>query len=83
MVEHSPEFNAALCRLWNLPNFFFWEGGEEGSAYYSRNMAAHIWPLLDAPKYQLGSAIGMTDLALYQISQWQFCFSVLPFYRFA
>ena len=42
---------------------FFWGGGEEGSAYYSQNIAAIAWPSLDPVKYILSSAIGKFDIS--------------------
>ena len=37
---------------------FFWEGGEDGEAYYSRLVAEKFWPGLDPVKYKLAAAIG-------------------------
>ena len=37
---------------------FFWGGGEDGSAYYSRNAAVSFWPVLDPVKDMLASKIG-------------------------
>ena len=62
---------------------FFWEGGEEGSAFYSRNLGVLCWPLMDPAKHQLGSAIGKLEMASNWISKWQLCLSLLSFYRFA
>ena len=38
---------------------FFWEGGEDGNAYYSKEFGAKFfWPALDPVKYKLAAAIG-------------------------
>ena len=46
---------------------FFGGGGEDGSAYYSQNIAAITWPYLEPVKYMLSSAIGKFGIskALY------------------
>ena len=40
---------------------FFGSGEEDGSAYYSKNLAVDYWPSIEPVKYKLASAIGMLD----------------------
>ena len=40
---------------------FFGSGEEDGSAYYSKNLAVYYWPSIEPVKYKLASAIGMLD----------------------
>ena len=41
---------------------FFGNAGEDGLAYYTRNLAIDYWPSIDPVKYQLASAISMLEI---------------------
>ena len=41
---------------------FFGNFGEDGSAYYTQNLAIDYWPSIDPVKYKLASEISMLEL---------------------
>ena len=45
---------------------FFWSGGEDGSAFYTKNLAIHLRNSQDTVKYMLASAIGDLGVLLDQ-----------------
>ena len=56
---------------------FYWECGEEGSGYFSRNLVGALQPVLDPVKYVLAPAIGTLDRdAILKMFKLPFCNSV-------
>ena len=41
---------------------FYWEGGEDGDACYSENLAVkYIWPIFESVKDKLATAVGKSN----------------------
>ena len=82
----SPQIHMTDCKMSSRKpakfQRFFWGGGDEGSAYYSRNLAVGTWSLFDPLKYVLTSAVGKFCISIAFVLGMTTCFvfftSMLP-----